>query len=178
MSEHFDVPERVQEERQTMGSPTGRLLLAIAAGLGAAIVGGVVWGYVVKWSDYEVGIVAWAIGFATGSAVLAAARRKGADLQAVAIACSLFGILLGKYLSFALLTQDAADTFGVELGLFSGDMVDLFRESIGDVFGLFDLLWTALAVASAWRLLRPEPEPGPEPEPPSAATPPATPPTT
>jgi hypothetical protein len=89
----------------------------------------------------EVGIVGRAIGFATGTAVLLrAARRMGVDLQAVAIRCALLGILLGKYLGFAFVIQETAELIGFEPGLFSGDMIDLFRESIGDVFRAFDLL--------------------------------------
>ena len=42
--------------------PSGSLFPAVAAGLVAAIVGALVWGLIVKISDYEVGIVAWGIG--------------------------------------------------------------------------------------------------------------------
>jgi hypothetical protein len=58
----------------------------------------------------------------------------------VAIRCALLGILLGKYLGFAFVIQETAELIGFEPGLFSGDMIDLFRESIGDVFRAFDLL--------------------------------------
>ena len=59
---------------------------------------------------------------------------------------------------------------GDELGLLSGEMFSLFRDELREVFGLFDLLWTALAVASAWYALRPE-EPS---EAAAAEAPPAT----
>ena len=75
----------------------------------------------------------------------------------------------GKYLSFAFAVQEEAKRLGFEIGVLSGDMADIFRESLGDVFGGFDLLWTGLAVVSAWRLLRPDaPEPAPAAEPPTA----------
>ena len=35
-------------------------------------------------------------------------------------------------------------------------MLSLFRSSLGDVFGKFDLVWAGLAVASAWLVLHPE----------------------
>lgn len=144
------------------------LALAIAAGLGAGIVGGIVWGLVVKWSDYEVGILAWAIGFAAGTAVLVAtSHRKGTDLQAIAIGGALLGILVGKYLGFAFAVQEEAKRLGIDIGLLSRDMVDIFRDSLGDVFGGFDLLWVGLAVVSAWRLLRPDPPADPLPQPPT-----------
>jgi hypothetical protein len=149
-----------------------RVAPAIGAGLVAAIVGGVVWGLIVKWTDYEVGFVAWAIGFLVGLAVVTATRGvRGPVFQVVAVACALIGILLGKYLSFAWVLADVAreETGGaVEISVFSWDTVDLFREELGTVFGLFDLLWVGLAVYTAWRALQPEepePEPAGEPQP-------------
>jgi hypothetical protein len=144
--------------------PSGSLLLAAGAGLGAAAVGGVVWGLVVKWSDYEIGIVAWGIGFLVGAAVVAATRGgKGPALQAIAVVSALAGILLGKYLGFAFVVQEQAEAAGVKLGLLSSELRTLFREDLGSVFGLFDLLWIGLALYTAWRALqRPEPEPSPD----------------
>lgn len=143
----------------------GTLLKAVVAGLGAAVAGGIVWGLIVKWSEYEVGFVAWGIGFLAGIAVLTATGgRRGVPLQAIAIVCALVGIVIGKYLSYAWVLQQVADeqTGGlVEVSVFSRDTVDFFREDLGEVFGWIDLLWVALAVITAWRVLAPE-EPEPE----------------
>ena len=160
----------VEEER-----PVAALLLpAVLAGLVAAIVGGVVWGLIVKWTDYEVGFVAWGIGFLVGVAIAAAARgARGLVLQVVAVLCALVGILVGKYLSFAWVLQEVAEreTQGfVEISVLSTDTVDLFLEELGTVFDWIDILWVGLAVYTAWRALQPEePEPAPaaEPEPPA-----------
>lgn len=148
----------------------GTLIKALPAALVAAVAGGVVWGLIVKWSDYEVGFVAWGIGFLVGMAVLTATGgRRGLPLQAIAIISSLLGILLGKYLSYAWVLQEIAEeqTGGaLEISIFSRDMVDFFREDLGEVFGWIDLLWVALAVITAWRVLAPEEaEPVPEPRP-------------
>ena len=141
-------PAPVQPER---GGP---IALAVLAGLAAAVGGGLAWGLVVKWTDYEVGIAAWGVGALVGYAVLAAAGgRKGADLQAVAVVCALLGVLLGKYLAFAFVVQES---LGGTIGLFSGDMVTFFREGLRQIFGLFDLLWIGLAVATAWLTLKPD----------------------
>jgi hypothetical protein len=141
------------------GEPATSATLAIAAGAGlvAAVVGGIAWGLIVKWSDYEIGFVAWGIGFVAGMAVLlAAGGRKGLPLQVIAIVAALIGILIGKYLSFALILQEAADAEGFELSLFGADMRQLFRDDLGNVFALWDLLWIGLAVVTAWRILQPE----------------------
>ena len=144
------APAPVRDE----GGSTG---LAMLAGLVVAVAGGIAWGLIAKYTDYEVGIVAWGIGFATGFVVAqAAGGRRSPDLQAIAIVNALLGVLVGKYLGFAFAVQEAQQGFGAQTGLLSGEMVTLFRENLGDVFGLYDLLWTGLAVASAWFALRPE----------------------
>jgi hypothetical protein len=152
-------PVLVREERPAAAA----LLPAVLAGLVAAVVGGVVWGLIVKWTDYEVGFVAWGIGFLVGIAVVTAARARGLVFQVVAVLCALLGILIGKYLSFVWVLQNAAeDEFGegVDIPVFSMDTFDLFRENLDTVFGWIDLLWVGLAVVTAWRALQPE---GPEP---------------
>jgi xanthosine utilization system XapX-like protein len=155
----------VEEER-----PAAALLLpALLAGLVAAIVGGVAWGLIVKWTDYEVGFVAWGIGLLVGIAVATATRGvRGPLFQVVAVLCALLGILLGKYLSFAWVLQEVAEeeTQGVvEIAVLSMDTIDLFFDELGTVFDWIDILWVGLAVYTAWRALQPEPEPAPEPEP-------------
>lgn len=143
--------------------PSRSLLPAVAAGLVAALAGGIVWGLIVKLSDYEVGVVAWGIGYIVGTAVVLATRgAKGPRLQVTAVVCALLGILLGKYLSYALVVQEEAESFGQSIGLFSGDMFSFFRDDLDAVFGLFDLLWVGLAVFTAWRIPQPdEPAHGP-----------------
>jgi len=144
---------------------SGSLLPAVAAGLVAAIVGGIVWGLIVKISDYEVGIIAWGIGFVAGTAVVFAARgAKGQRLQVIAVVSAIVGVLLGKYLSYAFVVQEEADAAGVSLGLFSSDMFRFFREDLENIFGLFDLLWIGLAVFTAWRVPQVE-QAGPPPDP-------------
>ena len=143
--------------------PASSLFPAIAAGLVAALVGGIVWGLIVKISDYEVGFVAWGIGFVAGSAVVLATRgAKGRPLQVIAVVSALLGILLGKYLAFAFTVQDDAESVGDSIGLLSGDMFSLFRNNLDVVFSFFDLLWVGFAVFTAWRIPQiDEPEPGP-----------------
>jgi len=148
-------PVLVREERPAAAA----MLPALAAGLVAAVVGGVVWGLIVKWTDYEVGFAAWGIGFLVGLAVVTAARARGLVFQVVAVLCALLGILIGKYLSFVWVLQNAAeDEFGeaVDIPVFSMDTFDLFRDNLDTVFGWIDLLWVGLAVVSAWRALQPE----------------------
>ena len=166
MDDRFDLPPPTPVVEPP---PSESLLLAVAAGLVAAVVGGVVWGLIVKWSEYEIGIVAWGIGFLVGAAIVAATRgRKGPALQAVAVVCALAGILLGKYLGYAFAVQEQVEelsaALGIEVGIFSAEMRSGFREDLDSVFGLFDLLWIGLALYTAWRALQPDAA-GPTPDP-------------
>jgi hypothetical protein len=147
-------------ERSTEAIEPRILVPAALAGLAAAVAGAVAWTIVVVVTDFELGIVAWAIGFVAGWAVaLAAQGRRGPPLQVVAVVAALLGIALGKYGTFAYEVREALEELGVEAvpAYWDRDLVDLFFEELDDVFGLFDLLWVGFAVFTAWRLLRPEP---------------------
>ena len=138
--------------------PEPQVGLALLAGLAVALLGALAWGLVARWTDRELGVLAWAIGFATGFAILwAAGGRKSPALQAVASVAALIGVLAGKYLAFAFVVQDESEQqLGSGIGLFSSEMRGLFRDNLSDIFGLYDLLWIGLAVASAWLVLRPD----------------------
>jgi ABC-type Fe3+-siderophore transport system permease subunit len=140
------------------------LALAAAAGLAAAIAAGVIWAFIVKISDYEIGVAAWGIGFLVGTAVvLAARRRKSTTLAGIAVVAALVGILLGKYLSFVFIARDELDE---SFGFLSADTWNLFMDNKGIVFSFWDVLWIGLAVVTAWRMAFPgEPDERHEPEP-------------
>jgi hypothetical protein len=132
---------------------------ALLAGLAAAVAGGVGWTIQVALTDYEVGLVAWAVGGLAGFAVsLAAGARRGAPLQAIAVASALLGILLGKYGTFAYAIREGVEEIdpGSVPAYWDTDLIDLFFDELGEVFGLFDILWTGLAVFTAWRMLQPD----------------------
>ncbi len=152
------APPPVPAPAQQPGSD--RLPLALLAGLVAGLVGAVVWGLVARWTDREVGVLAWAIGFGAGFAVLrVASGRKSPALQFVAVLAALVGVLVGKYLAFAFVVQDEATRQGAaSIGLFSSEMRTLFQDNVSELFGVYDLLWIALAVVSAWLVLRPDEE--------------------
>ena len=151
MRDRYSFPDAT-DPPSPLTEPSSSLLPAIAAGLVAALVGGIVWGLIVKISDYEVGFVAWGIGFIAGTAVVFATRGgKGPRLQVIAVVSALLGILLGKYLSFAF-APGGCERSAISIGLLSGDMFTLFRENLDVVFGLFDLLWVGFAVFTAWRI--------------------------
>jgi hypothetical protein len=145
---------RVAEGERFTGSALGP---AIAGGLIAAIAGAILWSLIAIVTDYEIGIAAWGIGFLVGYTVVRfAGGSKGTPIQVVAVAFSLLGIVLGKYITYAYFFKQAvSDRFKVEISYFDPEIFRAFRENLADVFGGFDLLWAALAAWTAWRLTRP-----------------------
>jgi signal peptidase I len=138
-------------EPQADPQPGPNVVAALLAGLAAAVLGGIAWGLVAKWTSYETGVLALGIGVLTAFVVhRAAGGRRGQQLQVIAVAAALLGILVGKYLSFAFATQELERGFGTHVGLLSGQMLRLFRDGLHDTFGRFDLLWIGLAAAAAW----------------------------
>jgi hypothetical protein len=137
------------------------LLPAVAGGLLAAAGGGIVWGLIVVLTDYEVGFVAWGIGFLAGFLVVRfAGGSKGTPLQAIAIGSSLVGIVLGKYIAYVYFLKEAvreqvSDEAADSISYFDTDVMSAFREDFSDVFGGYDLLWAGLAIFTAWRMARP-----------------------
>jgi hypothetical protein len=133
---------RVAEEEHYSGSALGP---GIAGGVIAAIVGGVLWGLIVILTEYEIGIAAWGIGFLAGFAVVRfAGGAKGTPLGVVAVISALFGIVIGKYISYAYFFKQAvAERFNVDISYFDSEIFRAFRENPTDVFGGFDLLWAA-----------------------------------
>ena len=144
---------------------SGVLVMAVLAGLAAAIVGGVVWGLIVRWSNYEIGFAAWGIGFVVGTAVVRGAHgSRGTPFQLVAVVLALAGILLGKYLAFVWVGQDELGQVGLsgELPVFSTTTIRIFWDARSDVFSGWDLLWVGLAVVMAFRIPQHQREPAPQ----------------
>jgi hypothetical protein len=148
-----EAPNPIREAR------TNYLLTAAGAGAVAALAGGVIWGLIGKWTNYEVGVAAWGIGFIVGTAVVFGARGpRGLPLQLMAVVLALAGVLIGKYLSFVWANQEDLEKLGISLPVFSGDTVDLFMDDKSDVWSGWDLLWVGLAVVTAFRIPQPERE--------------------
>jgi hypothetical protein len=75
------------------------MLRAGAFGLGAAILGAVVWDKITFHSGYEIGLIAVGVGWAVGGAVSAGAKGKhGPSLQAMGALLACFAMLLGQAL--------------------------------------------------------------------------------
>ncbi len=137
------------------GAPPASLLpLAVIGGGVGAIIGAAVWAGIAIATEFEIGYVAVLVGFLAGTGVKLGARGgHGRTLQIIAVAWSVFGLLLSKYLIFAhFFSQAALKEAGVNIGYFSAIAIATFPKVLFDVLGVFDLLWLGLAVMAAWRV--------------------------
>ncbi len=141
--------------------PARAIYNAALGGAVAAAAGAAAWGLIVWLTDYEIGFAAVGIGLLVGWAVLmAGGRRRGLPLQIVAVAESVGGILVGKYVAVYLLIREV---FTGELGITDPFVLEFITENPDAVFSLFDLLWFGLAIYTAWRFLAPQPPQPPQP---------------
>jgi hypothetical protein len=137
----------------------GSVLKAVIGGGAGSLIGGVVWAVVAIGTGYEIGYVAWGVGILAGLGVIFGGKAKGAVYQLIAVAASLAGILLGKYLIFVhALKEYLIEKKGAEAAAavshFSFTTAVIFVTNLGAVFEAMDLLFIALAVYTAWRMLQ------------------------
>jgi len=151
---HAAIMKTAKEQEFT----TDALVPAGFGGLLAAVAGGAVWGVVAIATSYELGYLAWGLGVVSGYAVVYFAKgRRGIQLQAIAVAASVLGIVIGKYVTFFhYLRQVVEKRQGAEaagsLSPFSESVLQIFLENISVMLSGFDALWVILAVLSAWRI--------------------------
>lgn len=152
-----EIVERVFAETVVEGEFTfASLVPAMAGGALGALIGGLIWGMIALGTGYEIGWIAWGIGWLTGVGVVTFARgRRGRPLQLVAVASAVLGIMIGKYFAFfGLLKEYVGQELGAEavaeLSMFSPGAIQLFGMSLTGMVSGFDLLWIFLAVGTAW----------------------------
>jgi hypothetical protein len=86
--------ERLRAELADQGSPAARLGRALGAGLGAAVVGTLIYYGVLAITGYEFGLIAIAVGYGVGLAVRWGARRRGGwAYQALAMGLTYLSIV-------------------------------------------------------------------------------------
>jgi hypothetical protein len=144
-----------------MFSSVLRTLGALAIGAAVGCLAALGWALVVNETGYEIGFAAVAVGYVTGFGAFVGVglcrprwffTAAGVPVLVTSAALlSLGAIVLGKYLTFALIADEALGDLGRDApAMVSGEMWDLFREMGSVVWSGYDILWIVLAlVASA-----------------------------
>lgn len=83
--------------------------LALAAGLGAAVAGAVLWAVLTFATHRELRVAAVAVGFLVGSAIRETSKSDDRHFGYLGAACALLGCLLGNFLTAVVFTAQAGD---------------------------------------------------------------------
>jgi hypothetical protein len=135
---------------------TGLLPVALLAGAGAALIGGLIWAGVVITTHYDIGFLAWFVGAATGLAIV---RVAGAPVSPpVRALAGLFAagvIVVGKYVIFVHAVKDALDAEhagqGRAVGYLDTHAMSVFVHNFGSIVRPVYALWVGLAFFAAVR---------------------------
>ena len=150
-----DCRGKVLTELQAEQADVARVPAAVGGGVVAAVLCGAAWAAMVVATNYEIGYAAVGVGFVVGYGVLLGARKKrGKNLQWIALACSVLGLLLGKYFTIAhLIIANVPDA--KDLSHFDPRLVPIFFEVLPDFVSPFDALWVFIALRVAWGIPKP-----------------------
>lgn len=132
------------------------LLPAVIGAALAAVLGGVIWGYLVILTGDELGFVAWVLGGMSGVAVILLSRgKRGIPFQLISVCSSVVGITIGKYIIFydsvnKLFKEAYSAEAAKDVSIFSVDLMRVFVENIDTTLDGLDILWVILALITAW----------------------------
>ncbi len=128
---------------------------ALGGGILAAILCGAAWAAMVVVTNFEIGYAAVGVGIVVGYGVLlGAGKKRGRNLQWIALACSVLGLLLGKYFTIAHLIIANVEE-AKELSHFDPRLVAVFFRALPDFLSPFDALWVFIALRVAWKIPKP-----------------------
>ena len=151
------VPPLAEAAPPVVNEQTTANLPGLLAGAGVALVGGLVWAGVVLVTHLDVGILAFLIGVATGTAIV---RISGGPVEPLSrVLAGVFaagGIMVGKYVIFVHELRDAyGKVFGGLAplpGYVSTHQVSTFVQHFGTFVKPIYALWVGLAFFAAFRI--------------------------
>ncbi len=147
-----EAPEMSYDEAIEHLRARQNLGLAIAAGLGAALVGALLWAAIVYVTEMELGLVAIAVGALVGYAVRVAGNGVDPIFSILGAACAALGWGVGTIFGdIAILAKVSGQPFldtATTLGL--GGSMSLAMQASDPI----QLLFLAIAVYEGWRFAR------------------------
>jgi hypothetical protein len=123
--------------------------LAVVAGVGAAIIGAVLWAVVTVITQYELGLMAIAVGFLVGFAIRETGKGVDKKFGYLGAICGLFGCVLGNLLSgIVFYAQASGLSFGQALATLDVDLVSRLASA---TFQAMDLLFYAIGIYEGYK---------------------------
>jgi hypothetical protein len=123
--------------------------LAIAAGLVVAVVGAGIWAAITVATDFQIGIMAVALGYAVGYAIKAVGHGRSQKFGILGAACSLIGCVLGNLLSAILIY--AQQTHMPATTVLSQANPDFLFSLMRDFTKALDFLFYGIAIYEGYR---------------------------
>jgi hypothetical protein len=150
-----DCLKKIVAEVEAQQASAQRLLPAAIGGVVAALLCGAAWCAMVVVTNFEIGYAAVGVGIATGyCVVLGAGKKKGVALQWTAVACSILGLLLGKF--FTIEHYVLTKVPGAEgRSYLDPKVLDVSLRIVPHMLSVYDALWAFIALRIAWRVPRP-----------------------
>lgn len=142
--------ENIRQQFGGTGSDGARLLQAVLFGIGAAVVGGAIYGAIMAYSGWEIGLISIGVGIIVGKAVRHGSGNLGGTLYQILAAVLTYAAIAGAYAFTAYHMMPAPD---------GGDLVALifaayrlpFAAGAENVLGI---LIISFGVYQAWQLNR------------------------
>jgi hypothetical protein len=153
---HWSAPGAIHAPAPVAAEVTpGLTAVSVLAGAAVAIACGLVWAGIVIATRFDIGLVAWLGGVATGvTMVRVAGRPLGVASRVLAGLFSAAGIILGKYVIFVHDLNDEAHKLNLDnlsLGYLDSKQMSLFIHHFSDIVKPIYIVWVVLAFVAAFR---------------------------
>ena len=125
------------------------LSMGILAGLGAAIVGALLWALITSAVKYQIGYMAIGVGFMVGLSVRFGGKGMDPIYGVVGAILALLGCILGNYMALVFIVADTVDTSGFSL-LFQMPP-SLVLEGMMETASTMDVLFYGIAIYEGYR---------------------------
>lgn len=147
------APQTPAPQAAVLAPPArGSLPLAIAAGLGAAIIGALLWAVVTVVTNYELGVMAIAVGFVVGKAISITGKSSDQLYGILGAVCALIGCLLGNLFSAVGFFADLSHIS--YLAVFTDPAAPSPFELMQATFSPMDLIFYAIGIYEGYRFSR------------------------
>ena len=132
----------LEEETRSPNIP-----LAFVAGLGGAVVAGLIWYFFVTLTGWQIGIIAILMGWLVGQGVVwGAGRKRGTPLQWISVLLTIVAILFSEYLIFNHFFHEEGFAGNLPIGVF----FQVYGAYFGEGAGFLDILFFGIALWQAY----------------------------
>lgn len=143
--EQIDVEQQLEQFRTEQNLPLG-----ILAGLGAAVIGAVVWAAITVATEYQIGYMAIAVGFIVGFAMRTLGKGVDQIYGIIGGVLALFGCVLGNF--FSLVGFVAKENNSGYFDTFSLIDFSMVPSVMIDAFSPLDILFYGLAIYQGYKI--------------------------